>query len=792
MRVRIDLGTDDTDLTNSQKVAKLQSVLYGGRTLRFAYAVTASDTDADGVWVQTGGSDQVVFLAGTPKATVTSPLTGVAADLTKAGLPTEGGKLEGAVRAKVDGSVQSSAGPTPTAAEVNGATLTVTFDEAISWTSDEDLSMSLSVQNTGDENGGNRNAYQHPIALAHGDTTNKLVLTLGYPAKASDTVTLSHHVSGAEQVLQDTSGNAAAAFLDLAVTNVTPGVAGPVPVRAEVGGKELRIVFDSALDSGSAPAGGQFKVQWGNNNLETGRLAGTGTATVSGRQVRVTLNGEVAADALAKVSYDKPASNPLRASATGNPQVEAFDTFRIETVRDVKAPSLSRIISVQTSTGPPTASRILIYFDEPLDTSSKPAGGDFAVTVGSAAAVSPADSGVLIENTVVILALSGTATMTAGTTQVKVVYTPGTNPIRDLAGNEAAAIDDTRLRADTHSGKPSPLVFGVSGTGVAVTFSNKLWPGSIPDRSRFSLRYPHDTTLAYANSITAVQVLNTQLILTLAHPVHPCAGTTPVSLKYDKPTGLGANALEGFDGSDVDSFTRDLTNNRANECVDGWVRGMSEGSVIIRASRPFAKNRGEPKPEWFTVSASGGPVTVTGAAFDPNDAHVLKLELSREFAAGETVTASYRRPQGESGLWNVDGKQLADVVDWPVTVRAREPALSVADASGTEGGTLAFAVTLDVASTSNVTVDYATADGSAASAQDYAAVSGDANLRPRRDGEDGRGPDPGGHRGRERRDPDAVPLQPLGSHARRQRGDRHCRGRGAAADGVVPRPAGCA
>ena len=219
-------------------------------------------------------------------------------------------------------------------------------------------------------------------------------------------------------------------------------------------------------------------------------------------------------------------------------------------------------------------------------------------------------------------------------------------------------------------------------------------------------------------------MINTQLILDLQHPVHPCAGDTPVTLKYDPPTGLGANPLQGFDGSDVDPFTRDLPNNRASECVDGWVRGMLQGSVIIRANRPFATNRGEPKPEWFTVSVSGGPVTVTGAAFSPDDSHVLKLELSREFAAGEAVTASYRRPQGESGLWNVDGKQLADVVNWPVTVRAREPALSVADASGAEGGSLAFAVTLDAASTSNVTVDYATADGSAAAAQDYTAVSG--------------------------------------------------------------------
>ena len=239
VRVRVDLGTDDTDLANSRKTASLQSVLYGGRTLRFAYAVTASDTDPDVVWVQTAGSNnQVVFLAGTPTATVRNPLTGKDADLTKAGLPTEGGRLEGAVRAKVDGSVASSAGPTPVAAEVNGATLTVSFDKAISWTSDDDLIMNLEVRSTGDVNGGNRNANQHPQKVAHGEFNGELVLTLGIPAKASDTVTLSHFFSGGKQVLQDILGNKAAAFRDLAVTNNTPGAASaPVPLRAEVGGE---------------------------------------------------------------------------------------------------------------------------------------------------------------------------------------------------------------------------------------------------------------------------------------------------------------------------------------------------------------------------------------------------------------------------------------------------------------------------------------------------------------------------------------------------------------------------
>ena len=53
VRLRLDIGDDDTDPTNSRKMIGSPKVLHNGRTLRFAYAVQAADTDTtDGVWVQ--------------------------------------------------------------------------------------------------------------------------------------------------------------------------------------------------------------------------------------------------------------------------------------------------------------------------------------------------------------------------------------------------------------------------------------------------------------------------------------------------------------------------------------------------------------------------------------------------------------------------------------------------------------------------------------------------------------------------------------------------------------------
>ena len=53
-----------------------------------------------------------------------------------------------------------------------------------------------------------------------------------------------------------------------------------------------------------------------------------------------------------------------------------------------------------------------------------------------------------------------------------------------------------------------------------------------------------------------------------------------------------------------------------------------------------------------------------------------------------------------------------------------QPALSVADAEAAEGGTLSFAVTLDGSSTGPVTVDWATADGTAMAGADYEGSAG--------------------------------------------------------------------
>ena len=77
-----------------------------------------------------------------------------------------------------------------------------------------------------------------------------------------------------------------------------------------------------------------------------------------------------------------------------------------------------------------------------------------------------------------------------------------------------------------------------------------------------------------------------------------------------------------------------------------------------------------------------------------------------------------------------DGRRLSNspsaTVAGPAAVVETTPTVSIAGGSGTEGddGSIAFTVTLDEAASGTVTVDYATADGSAEAGDDYTAASG--------------------------------------------------------------------
>ena len=680
-RLRLQLGDDSNAVADNRQGMDLESVLHGGMTLRFAYTVDGHDTntnrndvDPDGLWVETvGSSNQVVFLPA--EVSVVSAATGEAAELTKSGLPTAG---EGTTSlTKVDGSKKASdRGPLPTGATVNGATLEVTYDKALDTSVDtSELLDHFSVQGT-NLSGGNRNAYQHPSNASFSAGNNqKLVLTLGEPARAGDTVTLTYKLEAHTGPLKDTNSNMAPAFIELAVTNNTAGTPGPAPSRASVRGRTLRLVFDGDLDEDSAPAGSAFLVEMSDLDYDHRSIRGTGTATVSGAVVTVALDENedaVGADDKVMVSYTVPSSNPLQNA--GGDDVLAFERFRVETVYDGIPPAFAGGEATQTSSSP-DVSKVIIYFDEPLYTGSVPAAGDFSLLVAGSVVTA---SSVAVEGDAITLTLN--QALPTGTS-VSLGHTPGTNKILDLAGNAAEGF----AHAITAGGPGVPTLQtlgtdapAADGASLTLTYDRPLNPAKVPAPERYTLHYQlasgETDREEYRVGVTGVAVRNRKIVLQLSSPgVTPCDPEPTVS--YARKTG-GPN-VQGIDGQNAAAISHQVVaNSRKSGCTKAQgVSGNSGGhgkSVTLKFQRTLDTGRAL-QASVFRLAGASAPA-VAGAAYTA-DAAGVALRLDRALASGETVEARYERPVGEPGLWDTDGKQIADFSG--VTVTNDEPAVPV-------------------------------------------------------------------------------------------------------------------
>ena len=660
--VRLDLGEDDGDPDNSRRTATLQSVRYGDTVLRFAYTVADGDTDSDGVWVQTGANDTVLFTPGS--ATVTGVDSGIAANRTKSGLKTVGNP-----RARVDGGRTSVRGPRPTGAAVNGDTLAVTFDETLDASVDTGaMRYSLSVLGAG-----GIDVAQHPRAVSLSGAT--LTLTLSHAARPGQkAITLYYD---GDTPLRDPDGNLVPPFRELAVTNATPGGPAPSPLRGSVVGRELRLVFDRALDETSPPPGDAFVI------VSTSQ--GTGTATVSGKTVTVRLVKAVPAADRLRVNYTKPGEDPptyttypepggdpLRGAAADNPEVPSF-YFWIETVHDGVPPVLLDVEVSQTQ-GSPARTRAVLSFHEALDPGSVPAAGDFAVSVAGAAATV---SAVAVEDASVVLTLNAGA---AAGTRVAVSYTPGTNPIRDRAGNAVAAFKRTLTAAA--SGRPVLRSATVKLARLALTYNLPLDPASVPVPEAFTLHQLlglGDQAADRSESsyrTASVTVEGRTVVLSLDGPVFNCAVTTPFTVTYAKP---GAAPLQGLDGTDADGFEfQAVTNDRARDCERVPTR--------------------EPSLPPLTASFEGAPEAHDGKSpfsfdlvFDEDFPGRLDYRTLRDDAFvvdNGRVRGAGRAVKGENRRWTISVRP-----DSPGDVTVTLPAGAVATEAGR---TLAHAISATV------------------------------------------------------------------------------------------------
>ena len=272
----------------------------------------------------------------------------------------------------------------------------------------------------------------------------------------------------------------------------------------------------------------------------------------------------------------------VQVSDGANP-VEGALTVRLLDVDD-SAPMLS----------PPTVNgtTLTLTYDEPLDRSSAPDAGDFTVTGGDQAR---AVSRVVVRGMAVLLTLDAGAEH--GETGIQVSYTPGTNKIRDVPGNEAVALSREPVTNETPD-TTSPTV-----SSLAIT-SN---PGS-------------DQTYAAEDEIEVTVTFSETVEVEGTPQLRLRVGSRNRTAGYDSGTGTAALVF-GYEVADGDEDTDGVSIEAGRIALNrGTIEDEAENAAGL-AHEALATQAGQKvdgvRPSFLSAAADGASLTLTyGEALD--------------------------------------------------------------------------------------------------------------------------------------------------------------------------------
>ena len=597
----------------------------GTAALEFAYKVEEDDEDTAGVSI---AANQLTLNGGTITDRAGNP-----AVLTHTAVSSQSGHRVDGVRPKLDAT---------DGAVVNGTTLTLTYSEPLDGSSVPPAS-AFTVTGGG--------AARTVSGVAVGGRV--VILTLDPAVEHGQTgLRVSYRIpTGAGEVpLRDVVGNQADRLSNLPVTNETPDTTPPAVSKIEISSDpgtdrtyaaeddiQVTVTFSETVEVTGTP---RVQIELGGGNRTADYQGGSGTAALVFEYE--VAEGESDTDGVG-VEADSLSGGTIRDEARNNAVLDhdgvaADSGHKVDGVRPRLAASGGAVVNGTT---------LRLTYDEPLGGSSTPEAGDFTVAGGDRARTV---SRVVVRGASVELTLNaGAEHLEAG---ILVSYTPGMNPIRDVPGNQAAALSrqpvtnetpDTtppRVESLAVSSNPGSDQTYAAGDGieVRVTFSETVEVEGTP---QLRLRVGNRTrTAGYLRGTgTAAPVFGYEVadgdedtggVSIEAGRIALNRGT--IEDEAENAAELDHEAVAAQAGHQVDGVRPSLL----SAAVDGSSLTLTYGEALDGGSRPASGD--------FTVEVGGSGRSVSGVSISGS---VVTLTLNPAVEHGDTgIRVSYTVPTG--------------------------------------------------------------------------------------------------------------------------------------------------
>ncbi len=417
-------------------------------------------------------------------------------------------------------------------------------------------------------------------------------------------------------------------------------------------------------------------------------------------------------------------------------------------------------LTIEDDDGPPTVTLVLspTSITEVNEQSTvtatldRASGADTTVTV-SVAPVAPAVAGDYTLSTNRVLTIAAGQTTSTGTVTVTSVNNTVDAPHKTVTVSGTA----TNSQGVTD---PDDVTLTIRDNDATPTVTLVLTPDSITEVDQTStvtatLNHPSSEATTVTVSVAPVAPavagdyrLSSNRELTIAAGQTTSTGTvtiTAVNNTVDAPhktvtvSGTATNSQGVTDPDDVTLTIRD------NDATPTVTLVLTPASITeAGGTSTVTATLNHPSSEATTVTVSASPVAPTVAGDYTLSGSQLTIAAGQTTSTGTvTITGVDNEAVAADKDVTVSGtatnsQGVTDPDDVTLTIRDDDvPGLSIADASVAEGDsgstTMTFTVTLNPVAVSPVTVDWATADGTARAGTDYTAGNGSLTFGPGED-----------------------------------------------------------